>query len=133
MKKKNNFLDYVPMYHSGFSYKENEIGNIEIIRENKGLLRRMTQMLMNKPRVSRIELDALGSFVWRQIDGTKDIYQIGRLVSERFGEKAEPLYERLTDFFCILRKNDFIIYINQGKNEGGLYGRIGKFGTERGI
>ena len=59
--------------------------------------------------------DHFGSFIWKQIDGKKDVYQIGRLVKDKFGEEAEPLYERLAKFLHILRSNDFILYVNLQK------------------
>ena len=111
-KKNENFLDYIPKHNSLFPYKENENGNIEITRKNKGLFNRIAQLFFGRPKASQIELDAFGSFIWKQIDGEKDVYQIGKQVKEQFGEKAEPLYERLTEFLHILRKNDFIVYVN---------------------
>ena len=50
----------------------------------------------------------MGSFVWPLIDGEKDITEIGKTVKEHFGEKAEPLYERLAKYFQILESYGFI-------------------------
>ena len=52
----------------------------------------------------------LGSFIWQQIDGEKSILQIGELVQEAFGEKAEPLYERLAQYMKILYGKGFITF-----------------------
>ena len=88
---------------------------MEILRKNRGLFNRIAQIFFRKPKISRIELDTFGSFIWKQIDGKKDVYQIGRLVKDKFGEEAEPLYERLAKFLHILRSNDFILYVNLQK------------------
>ena len=50
----------------------------------------------------------MGSFVWPLIDGEKDIVALGKLVEEHFGEKANPLYERLAKYFQILDSYGFI-------------------------
>ena len=114
-KKKDNFLDYIPKHNKLVPFGENKDGNVEICKKNKGLFTRIAQIFFRKPRVSRIELDTFGSFIWKQIDGERDVYQIGKLVSEKFGQEAEPLYERLTEFLHILRNNDFILYVNLQK------------------
>ncbi len=111
-KQKPNFLDYIPKRNTRFPWRENADGNVEIERKNRGLFNRIAQICFRKPKVSRIELDAFGSFIWKQIDGERDVYRIGKLVKMEFGEKAEPLYERLTEFLHILRSNDFILYVN---------------------
>lgn len=65
------------------------------------------------PGTSYIELDNFGSLVWKQIDGKKTIYQIGQAVHEEFGEKAEPLYERLSKYITTLQENRFVVYQNK--------------------
>lgn len=109
-RKKDNFLDYVPKHNALFPYKKKKSGNIEVRVHNRGLFCRLTQILFQKPKYSYIMLDEFGSFVWEQIDGERNLYEIGKLVKERFGAEAEPLYERLSEFIKILRRNDFILY-----------------------
>ena len=53
-------------------------------------------------------MEEVGSFVWPLLDGEKNIVELGRLVEERFGEKANPLYERLAKYFQILDSYHFI-------------------------
>ncbi len=111
-KKRDNFLDYVPKHNERFPFEEKENGRIEVRMQNRGLLKKLTQVLIRKPKYTYIELDEFGSFVWRQMDGRRTIYEIGTLVGERFGDKAEPLYERLSEYIKILRRNQFIVYKN---------------------
>ena len=47
------------------------------------------------------------------MDGEKDIVKIGEIVKEHFGEKAEPLYERLATFFKILDSYSFVKWNNE--------------------
>lgn len=77
--------------------------------ENKGILNRLFQKVLKKPKISYIHLDDLGSFIWNQIDGQTTVFQISEKVKETYGEKAEPLYDRLIKYLEILKNNKFII------------------------
>lgn len=112
-KKEENYLDYIPKHNSRFPYSKKENGRIEVRVKNIGLFNRIAQIIFRRPKYSYIELDDFGSFVWEQIDGKRTIYEIGTFVKERFGKEAEPLFERLTKYFHVLRKNSFILYLNK--------------------
>ena len=110
MKKKTseNYLNKIPFKNSEIKWETNSDNIVTLLVENKGFFNRMAQKLLKKPKVSQIHLDENGSFVWPLIDGEKDITEIGKYVKEHFGEKAEPLYERLSKFFQILESYNFI-------------------------
>jgi len=71
-------------------------------------MNRIAQKLFRKPRISHIHLDEMGSFIWPLLDGEKNIITLGESVKEQFGEKANPLYERLAKYFQILDSYHFI-------------------------
>lgn len=111
MKKNNgkNYLEQVPLRQiQRYSTDENGVITLEI--DNKGVFNKIAQKLLKKPKVSYIHLDEMGSFVWPLIDGKRDIIEIGEFVKEHFGEKAEPLYERLAKYFKVLESYSFIKY-----------------------
>lgn len=56
----------------------------------------------------RVELDEVGAYVWELCDGRRDIKEIGKLLKTRFGEKVEPLYERLITFMLELERRGLI-------------------------
>lgn len=116
-KSQENYLDYVPRHNKLFPYQKKENGRIEVRVKNTGLMRRATQLLLRKPKYSYIELDDFGSFIWEQMDGKRSVYEIGGLVKEKFGEEAEPLYERLVTFIKILHNNKYIVYQNKINQE----------------
>jgi hypothetical protein len=60
----------------------------------------------------RIKLDDIGTFIWDLCDGRNNVEQIGSQLKQKFGEKVEPLYERLRIFFQNLEKNRFITFKN---------------------
>lgn len=107
-KKEENYLEKIPVRSAELKWSADEQGIVTIDIENKGLANRVAQKLLKKPKVSHIHLDEMGSFVWPLIDGEKTIIEIGEAVKEHFGEKAEPLYERLAKYFQILESNRFV-------------------------
>ncbi len=108
MSKKNskNYLEFVPIRNIERFSEENGVITLEI--ENKGVFNRIAQKLLKKPKISYIHLDEMGSFVWPLIDGERNITDIGVFVKEHFGEKAEPLYERLAKYFKVLESYGFV-------------------------
>ena len=109
-KTQENYLDRVPVIKEGIEWLADENGIVTINIINKGFFNRLAQLLFRKPKVSHIHLEENGSFVWQTIDGKMNIAEIGILVKERFGEKAEPLYERLAKYFQMLDNCGFITW-----------------------
>jgi hypothetical protein len=116
-KNKENYLDYIPRPNRLFQTSENPAGRIVIRTEHRGFYNFLAQKIFGKPRFSDIELDDFGTFVWKQMDGEKSIFEIGRAVKEAYGEKAEPLYERLSRFMKILHEQHYIVYENKLSGE----------------
>ncbi len=117
MANKDNYLDYIPKHNSLFEYQSNDRRHIEIRVCNKGLFNKIAQVFFKRPKYSNIELDDFGSFIWECMDGKITIYEIGKKVKEQFGEQAEPLYERLSQFIKMLHGNGFVVYVNKLKNK----------------
>lgn len=109
-RKNENYLERVPKKNPNFRFTKNDEGLVTIEIDNRGFFNRAFQLLIKKPRVSYIHLDEFGSFVVENIDGNKNIIQIGEQVKEHFGDKAEPLYERLSQFIGILSSHGFCIF-----------------------
>ncbi len=112
MRKKKvieeNFLDKIPSHKEGLGFSTDDDGNVTLEMENKGIMNKIAQKLIRKPKISYIHLEEFGSFIWPLIDGEKNIHQIGEQVEEHFGEKAHPLYERLATYFQTLETYGFV-------------------------
>lgn len=104
-----NYLDFVPKHNPEVKFEIDREGNVTIFQENKGVFNFLAQKLLFKPRVSQIHLDEMGNFIYPLIDGKKTIMDISVLVKEHFGDKAEPLYNRLVIYFQMLDEYKFII------------------------
>lgn len=106
-----NFMLYVPIVkHHEFQMKK---GKVLLIFRHDHLIQKAAFWLVKKPRVSDLELDELSSFVWLSIDGKRNVYEIGQAVKEKFGEDAEPLYERLIMFLRYLSRKGWIVFSNK--------------------
>ena len=105
--RSGNYLDKKPVRNGKLRWSD-EDGKITLEIENTGVWNRIFQKLLKKPRVTYIHLDEMGSFIWPLLDGDKDISEIGKAVANQFGDKANPLYERLAKYFRILESYNFI-------------------------
>lgn len=107
MKKEENYLDKKPI-RADLKWSADENGIVTLEIENKGIFNTIAQKLFKKPKISYVHLDEMGSFLWPHLDGKKTISELGTLVSEKFGDAAEPLYPRLIKYFQILKSYNFI-------------------------
>lgn len=107
-KSKENYLERRPMRPEEISWSVDENGMVILDIKNKGMFNKLAQILFHRPKISHIHLDEMGSFIWPLLDGEKDIVVLGVLVKEHFGDKAEPLYERLAKYFQILDSYSFL-------------------------
>ena len=110
MKKQTteNFLEKMPK-RAEINWSEKD-GLVTLEIPNKGLFNRLAQKFLKKPKISYIHLDEMGSFIWPYLDGDKTIIEIGTFVQEKFGEKANPLYERLAEYIRRLASYGFVKY-----------------------
>ena len=113
MKKEENYLLRIPLRKENLTWTTDEEGNVTLEIENKGFFNRLCQKLLKKPKITYIHLDEMGSFIWPLIDGERNIFAIAECVKEHFGEKAEPLYERIVKYFQILESYGFVKFIKK--------------------
>lgn len=109
-KKKENYLDFIPVVNGQNTWDQGEDGVVTIHMVNRGFYNTLAQKLFHTPRVSHIKLDEYGSFLWMRIDGIKTVGQLALELKEAYGEKAEPLYDRLVKYMQILHNNRFILF-----------------------
>ena len=112
MADKSNFLERIPCKNSAYSYTADNNGIVTIEIENRGVFNRFAQLILKKPKTSYIHLDEFGSFVWEQCNGENNIIDIGKEVQQKFGDSANPLYERLSKFIKMLADYGFLKWHN---------------------
>lgn len=119
MRKKNvvsgNYLDYIPVINESCEHRTTD-GEVTVFVENKGFFNLIAQKLFKRPRKTQVHLDKMGNFIWPLLDGKKTIYDISVLVKERFGEDAEPLYNRLIQYLRTMESYGFVTIIKTEKD-----------------
>jgi hypothetical protein len=109
-KAQDNFLLFVP-HVKNVKWEDRKEGVYLIFYHNHPI-QKLANWLVKKPNKSDLKLDKLGSTVWRSIDGKKNIFEIGEIVRKEFGEKCEPLYDRLIMFLRYLNRRGWIYFEN---------------------
>jgi hypothetical protein len=74
----------------------------------KGFMDKLMYKVFKTPQTLTLELDEMGSFVWKKCDGSKNVYEILQDLSEHTGEKSESGLNRLVEFIKILKNNNLI-------------------------
>ena len=110
IKSKKNILDFVPVKNEKFEWLTTENGLVQIIIQRNGILDRIIRIFKKTPLTFRTDLDEYGTFVWLHIDGKRDIYEIGKLMSTNFDEDTEQTYIRIGQFMNLLKNNNFIYF-----------------------
>lgn len=115
-KQTNNYLEFTPVRNEQLMWGSDDSGIVTIYIENRGVMKRITQLFFKKPKVSQVHLEKYGSFIWKKIDGNRNILEIANLADKEFGEELHPLYERISSYFNMLESADFISFDKTGSH-----------------
>jgi len=113
--KSANYLDLTPLrLHKEEVSKENLVTVLIPKFQNRFALRFIVPKL--KSDVFKLKLDELGSAVWLSVDGKNTVDQIAKQLLKKFGDKIEPVNERVTKFLTGLYEQRLITFqeINKG-------------------
>ena len=104
-----NLLELVPV--KNIDWKKSEQGLTVLLKPKikHPFLAKHILLRLKNPHY-KIRLDEVGSFIWEQCDGIQTVKKIADLMRERFGDKVEPVYDRLALFLQSLERNRFILY-----------------------
>ena len=109
MKMNDELLSCIP--HRNASWKINSENNQVILLRPKFSNRILVKYLL--PRLKnpdyRVNLDVIGSKVWENIDGKRNVHEIGQILKNDMGVTVDPVYERLNRFILSLQKYKFIL------------------------
>ena len=106
-EKSVNLLDLIPVRN--IEWEKIEEGLVALLKpkfKHPFLKKHILTRLKNP--FYRIKLDSVGSFVWELCDGNLTVKEIAESLKDEFGDKVEPLYDRLALFLQSLEKNHFI-------------------------
>lgn len=87
-------------------YKVDEDKRVIVLEKQDHKIQRFFRTLKFKiPMYKEITFDEYSSEVFMQIDGSKTVKEIGVNLEAKFGEKIQPLYERLLIFLNHINVN----------------------------
>lgn len=102
-----NFYELVPRRKR--EYDELAGGAVEVLlpRYGTGVVGRVLKYFLNSKPV-RVRLDDVGARVWRLCDGRRSVLDIGAAVRDAFGERVEPVNDRVAAFLDQMHKTGLI-------------------------
>jgi len=111
-KKSNpdiNFLELTPVRNYEHEIENNGLISVFVPKFDIKWLDRILSRII-KSRFFKAKLDEFGTETWLEIDGVKSVQMISSQLSKKFGEKINPVDERLTKFLAELYKYNFITF-----------------------
>lgn len=111
--KTTNVIEMIPAHNVLFELKDEIVVILAPKFKNKFFVKYIMSR-MKQPHY-RIHLDAFGSRAWNLINGEKTVFEIGAELKAEFGERIDPVYERLGLFINMLAQRKFITLSSAGK------------------
>ena len=107
-KQKDKDFDLTKVYEYRPSVEFDELeGHVRVIKNQNHWSQRFLRKLAVKiPDKTYKELDDYGTFIFRNIDGKKNIKELGQLLAEHYDEAGNQLYERLIPYLEHLDQNE---------------------------
>lgn len=109
-KQRGNLLTMRPVLVKRLTLEQNEDGISTVIIPRDSWLERLSVRYMRQPAAFRIKLDVLGSYVITRCTGTHTVAEIAEEVRREFGEQAEPVLPRLSQFFQMIETNQWVTW-----------------------
>lgn len=108
--KKNNQVDYLI----------SPDGIVTIVRQQNHPIQKFFRKLGIKiPHRTYLELDEYGSFIFKNIDGKTNVYDLGKKLSDKFKGSRDMLYTRLVIYLQNIEKNEKLIVNCSQETKGG--------------
>jgi len=104
-----NYLELTPGRLYDHVIEENGKVSVLIPRFTNKLLIKTLSPMLKSPFV-KTKFDEFGSQVWLEIDGKKKVLDISTSLKLKFGERIEPVEERLTRFLTQLYNYKFVSF-----------------------
>ena len=105
-----NYLDMTPVAIHQHEINEDGFVNVLVPRFTNKLMVKYVLSKWKKPYM-KANLDEFGSAVWLMIDSKNKVGNISEKLLEQFGERIQPVNDRLTFFLTHLYRNGFITFI----------------------
>ena len=105
--EKENMWNAVFVPKENVQYERNKNGKVEFVVEHKGFFDKIAQIIAKKPKISKIALDGIGTFVWGKIEEGKTVGEIVTEFKEAYPDEVQP-EDRVAKFLGMLVRQGFI-------------------------
>ncbi len=113
--KQANLLDLTP-YRIMDDEMEDGMVNVLLPRFNSRFWGpKLQPLLAPHKKFIKIKLDEFGSETWMLMDGKTSVGQIAEKLREKFGDRIEPVHDRLGRFISMMYEQRYISF-NELKN-----------------
>ena len=109
--RSRNLLDATPKRNLRWEVDDNGFVVLVVPRFTNPLAVKWLVPHLKRPEF-RLKLDALGTFVWNGCDGLTSVSTIAENMRREFGEKAEPVFERVVAFISKLERERFLVLVD---------------------
>jgi len=103
---KKNALLMIPKHNENVCWEDS--ANILLRIQRDGSIHKILNKVFKSPLSPTVELDEIGSYVWKMCDGVSNLHEISEKMKTNFGDTIEPVYDRLLQYIGILKNNNFI-------------------------
>ena len=107
--KNANYLEVTPIRVLNEEVDENNLVTILIPKVTNSFAKKYFEPMLKSP-VIKLKLDEIGSASWLAIDGKKKVVEIATELVQKFGDKIDPVEERLTKYLTTLYEQRFITF-----------------------
>jgi hypothetical protein len=104
-----NYLELRPIRKIREEIDSQNLVTVLIPKFTSQFAKKYLQPIIKSPFI-KLKLDELGSASWLAIDGVKDVNQICKELVDIFGDKIQPVEERLTKFLTQLYDHRLITF-----------------------
>ena len=99
MKSNEDVLRIIYKISVKLEYEVDKDNIVTIIKKQDHMVQTFFRKLKFRiPEYKKISLDEYGSWIFLQIDGKKNVKDLGERLETKYGDKVHPLYERLLLF-----------------------------------
>jgi hypothetical protein len=104
-----NYLDLIPVRKLNHEFRDEENIDILVPKYRDKFFGKFLQPKIND-KYLKANMDIHGTNTWLLIDGERNVFEISKLMKEKFGDEIEPVYDRITLFINNLYRNGFIYF-----------------------
>jgi hypothetical protein len=107
--KNANYLEVTPVRVLKEEVDESNLVTVLIPKVTNRFAKKYFEPMLKSPLI-KLKLDEIGSASWLAIDGKKKVAEIAAELVQKFGDKIEPVEERLTKYLTTLYEQRFITF-----------------------